>query len=80
MAVIEIDLGDDPFGNAKILKKLSHTREPFYIIRGQDKLAAATIRFWANEAEKIGVADDKVTNARACAHAMIQWHLKKMPD
>ena len=77
---ITIDLGDDPFGNADVLLKLSGGNEPFWIIRGQDILGARTVRFWANEAEGKGVADEKVANARKCGYAMLNWHPKKMPD
>ena len=50
MAKVTVEF-DDCFGNAEVLRKLK-PGEPFFLIRGQDKLAPATVRFWANEAEK----------------------------
>jgi hypothetical protein len=79
MSTVTIEIDDDAFGNVAMLRKLA-PGEPYYIIRGQDKLGAGTIRFWANEAEKVGVSDDKVANARKVAHAMMQWPKRKMPD
>jgi hypothetical protein len=78
MAKVKIEI-EDCFGNAEVLKKLK-PGEPFFIVCGQDKLAPATVRFWANEAEKIGTGDAKVANARACATAMMQHRPIKMPD
>lgn len=78
MAKVTIEI-EDCFGNAEVLRKLK-SGEPFFILRGQDKLAPMVVRAWANEAEKVGVADSKVANARACAHAMMQHRPIKMPD
>ena len=80
MTTITIDLGDDPFNNAEILRKLSGGREPFYVVRAQDVLGAGTIRYWANKAEERGVSASKVKNARTCANAMLNWHPRKLPD
>lgn len=72
-------LSDDRFGNAAVLAKLK-PGEPFFVLRGQDKMAPMAVRHWANEAEKAGVDPAKVQNARNCAHAMMQHRPIKMPD
>jgi len=54
--------------------------EPIFILRGQDKLAAAVVRFWADRAEQAGVRSGKVMGARDCADAMDAWPVKKLPD
>ena len=79
MAKITIDVWDDPYGNAAVLQKLK-PGEPFFVLRGQDTLAMATVRFWANEAEKAGIPQAKVDNARKCGWAMQNYRPKKMPD
>lgn len=70
---------DDRFGNAAVLAKIK-PGEPFFVLRGQDKMAPMAVRHWANEAEKAGVDPDKVQNARNCAHAMNKHRPIKMPD
>lgn len=70
----------DRHGNATILKKLAEGREPFWVLRAQDALAAPLVLEWANRAEGAGVAADKVANARMAARAMRQWPVKKVPD
>lgn len=79
MATITIDIGDDEWGNGEVLKKLK-PGEPFFVLRGQDKLAVAAVRHWANAAEAAGVPQAKVDNARKCGWAMQGHRPIKMPD
>lgn len=74
-----VDVGSDLYGNATVLQKIK-PGEPFFVLRGQDKLAVAAIRQWANSAEAAGVPKDKVDNARACAWAMRSHRPIKIPD
>lgn len=77
---VTLELPQNDFHNFEVLKKVFATGEPFFVLRAQDKLAAGTVRFWANEAEKADVSSEKVENARACAHAMTNHRPQKMPD
>lgn len=77
--VLARNILDDPYGNAAVLAKLK-PGEPFFVLRGQDKLAVAAVRQWANDAEKAGIPQAKVENARKCAWAMQDYRPKKMPD
>ena len=54
--------------------------EPIFVLRAQDRLAAAVVRFWADEAEKAGSNAAKITEAREVAAAMEQWPTRKVPD
>lgn len=74
-----VQVGADPYGNGAMLEKLQ-PGEPFFVLRGQDKLAAAAVRHWANEGEKAGIPQAKVENARKCAWAMRDHRPLKMPD
>lgn len=79
MAKVTIEIEEDQFGNVAMLRKLK-PGEPWFIVRGQDRLAAGTVRFWANQAESIGAPDSKVASARRCAHAIREYTPKKIPD
>lgn len=74
-----VQVGADPYGNAAVLEKIK-PGEPFFVLRGQDKLAVAAVRQWANAAEAAGVPKAKVDNARACAWAMQGHRPIKIPD
>lgn len=54
--------------------------EPVFILRGQDKLAADTVRHWAILARDNGVSDDIIQMAREHAARMDAWPKKKTPD
>lgn len=54
--------------------------EPVFILRGQDKLAPALVRWWAAEARKRGLSDEKVKDALTLAAAMEAWPTRKYPD
>lgn len=53
--------------------------EPIFVLRGQDLLAPAHVRDWAEHAELRGVDPEKVADARACAAAMEAWPTRKVP-
>lgn len=54
--------------------------EPVFLLRAQDKFAAATVRFWAQEVYDSGGDPNLVSMARAHADEMDRWPVKKMPD
>lgn len=70
---------NDRHGNHAMLAKMDPA-EPFFVLRGQDALAATLVRDWADRAEAAGVPRDKIDNARQCARAMKNWPMKKIPD
>lgn len=53
--------------------------EPVFLLRGQDKLAADTVRFWAFAAERKKLDPEMIHIARAHAAIMESWG-KKLPD
>lgn len=54
--------------------------EPIFVLRAQDRLAAGTVRFWADKAEQNGCNPVKVLEARQLAERMDQWHTSRLPD
>jgi hypothetical protein len=54
--------------------------EPYFVLRGQDRLAPEHVESWAIEAELNGCPAEKVADARRIAEAMRRWAKKKMPD
>ena len=65
--------------NSVALLKADDT-EPIFVLRAQDRLAAAVVRVWADEAEKAGANAAKITEAREVADAMEKWPTRKVPD
>lgn len=63
----------------KLLEKIPDG-EPLFLIRGQDRLAANIVDFWAGAAEARGTPAPKVAEARECSRRMRQWPKKKWPD
>lgn len=63
-------------GTVRIIPK----DEPVFLLRGQDRHAAETVRHWANQAEAYGADKDIVRVARAHADLMDAWPKKKRPD
>lgn len=53
--------------------------EPVFLLRGQDKLAADTVRFWAFAAERKRLDPEMIHIAIAHATVMESWG-KKLPD
>jgi hypothetical protein len=58
----------------------SLAKEPFFILRAQDCLAADLVLEWAKRAEGAGCPSDIVADARMQSRAMRQWPKKKIPD
>lgn len=54
--------------------------EPFFILRGQDRLAPAAIDEWVRRAKINKVPHDKVMAAMMCAEAMRAYPGRKVPD
>lgn len=54
--------------------------EPIFVLRAQDKLAAATVRDWCDRAHNAGVNREKIIEARAIADLMEAWPNRKKPD
>lgn len=54
--------------------------EPIFVLRAQDRLAAATVRFWAQLLEASRGSAPLVKEARECATAMDKWPVHKLPD
>ena len=71
--------------NKRREKKQIPADEPTFLIRGQDMLAARTIRFWILQAERAGVNFDKLANtqkdlARFEDFALTKPKRTKLPD
>jgi hypothetical protein len=54
--------------------------EPVFLLRGQDRNAAAAVRVWAKLVEDDGGDPAIVAAARDHADAMDAWPKKKQPD
>ena len=57
--------------------------EPIFVLRAQDKLASAAVRYWAARADSCGVPQAKVTEAFELSRKMDEWakdHPTKVPD
>lgn len=53
--------------------------EPLFVLRGQDKTAADTIRRWANDLASADGPADKVQEARQIAEQFDCWPVKQVP-
>lgn len=53
--------------------------ESVFVLRAQDKLAAALVEEWSRRADAYG-APEKATDARQIAVAMFAWPTRKYPD
>lgn len=57
--------------------------EPVFVIRGQDLVAPAVLRFYADQAEAIGASAELVARVRGHAETMEKWQrdvARKVPD
>lgn len=63
----------------KVMKKIPED-EPVFVLRGQDAVAANTVRFWAAAAATAGADPAIVEAARKHAALMEAWPTKKIPD
>jgi hypothetical protein len=54
--------------------------EPIFVLRAQDKLAAATIGHWCGLAMQHGVPIEKIEKAMVLAGEMTKWQNRKIPD
>lgn len=54
--------------------------EPFFILRGSDRLAPKAIDEWVRAARAAKVPHDKVMEAMMCAEAMRAYPGRKVPD
>lgn len=54
--------------------------EPVFLLRGQDKLAAATVEYWINLARQEGVNPATIETAKAHVEKIKAWPVKKLPD
>jgi hypothetical protein len=54
--------------------------EPYFILRGNDELAAELVELWGIHANTLGVNHDKVLSAYNCAEDMRRWNKRKVPD
>jgi hypothetical protein len=54
--------------------------EPVFLLRGQDEVAARTVRYWAMALEARGGDPAIIEAARRQAQRMDDWPVKKMPD
>ena len=73
------------YGNIQEITTNGTTRkipadEPVFLIRGQDKVGAATVRAWADLAEAEGSDAEIVAIARQHADKMDAWPKKKVAD
>lgn len=53
--------------------------EPLFVLRAQDKLAAAVVRWWATLAAAGGTKPEVVAEALKCAEQMDAWPFHKHP-
>lgn len=58
-----------------------HEGEPFFVLRGQDRLAPDALSAWINAAEISGVDEAKIDSARGVWESMLRWSGdRKYPD
>lgn len=70
---------ENKYGQVKVERKEIPANEPVFLLRGQDRLAARAVRYYAKLREKAG--DSKgAKECRQAAQIMSKWPVKKMPD
>ncbi len=57
-----------------------HPDEPYFVLRGQDVLAPAIVRRWADRAREADVDPAKIAEADRIAYDMERWQARKVPD
>lgn len=57
-----------------------HPGEPFFLLRGQDSLAAHAVKFWCTTAMGAGVDAAVIEQAMLQAERLGAWPNKKLPD
>jgi hypothetical protein len=86
VACTVLDMADASRGPASIplttngTTRMVQVNEPLFLIRGQDKIGADVVRYWADLAESRGASADIVAAARTQAARMEAWPIKKTPD
>lgn len=65
--------------NSDCLRK-ADDNEPIFVLRAQDRVAPAAIRYWASLALQSGLPAEKYHEALAAAEEMEKWPRKKSPD
>lgn len=72
-------MGDTKYGRITVEGKKIPEGEPLFLLRGQDKLAGAAVRYYAS----LVAASGDPSGAREimkCADDMEKWPNKKYPD
>lgn len=72
-------MGDTKYGRITVEGKVIPEGEPLFLLRGQDRLAVAAVRYYAS----LVAASGDQTGAREvmkCADDMEKWPKKKYPD
>lgn len=54
--------------------------EPLFVLRAQDLIAPAVVRYWADLLQGLGGNPIKAGAARALASEMTGWPYRKLPD
>jgi hypothetical protein len=54
--------------------------EPFFVLRGQDRLSSAVLAQWIKLAQDVGVPREKIEEARRCLARMEAWPNRRLPD
>ena len=70
---------ESKYGEVKTELKDIPKNEPVFLLRGQDKLAAAAVRYYATLRASIGDLDG-ANECHDVAELMENWPTKKMPD
>lgn len=70
---------ENKYGNVTTERKAIPASEPVFLLRGQDRLAAQAVRYYAKLRERAG--DSKgAKECRKAAQMMSDWPVKKLPD
>lgn len=70
---------ENKYGNVTVEHKSIPANEPVFLLRGQDRLAARAVRYYAKLREQAG--DSKgAKECRRAAQMMSNWPVKKTPD
>lgn len=72
-------MGDTKYGKIKVEGKVIPDGEPLFLLRGQDRLASAAVRYYASLVAAAG-NPEAAKEVMGCADQMDQWAKKKYPD
>lgn len=63
-----------------LVTKIEDEQEPLFLLRGRDPLSYNVIGLWCEQADKVGVPEEKIKGARRVQDEIRRYSIAKIPD